>query len=369
MFLKPLWSQLDLHVPDDKNYKVDFTEPVDSIFYIRNAELGNIWVKSNPGSLWFHPLVSWLIKSLPKSIPANYRLWFISLLSAFLSIILLHEYIRRISPINLHPAYLLLIPFLPGGLNIATGNAELTCLLFSLLLLISVICKWHFIFPIVFGSLAILAKPNALYMIPALTIYGISGLGNKERKLLLNSIFGIISITVTMTVWVLYADYSMGGFGSYWQAREHFMPSLNIGLLTFFHNTARVLVFSNDVGLKLKFLTAIAIPIVDMWVLQGIVFKDESHRAAILYSLLGMLLIMLFTNNPNKIIVYATTIPGHFATAILFIKQALSDNWTDNKLQGSFEKKIRKSSGYFYIIFCLFMGIFFILGTPLGWYY
>ena len=271
--------------------------------------------------------------------------------------------------INLHPAYLLLIPFLPGGLNIATGNAELPCLLFSLLLLISVIGKWHFIFPIVFGSLAILAKPNALYMLPALTIYGISSLGNKEGKLLLNSILGIISITVTMTVWVLYADHSMGGFGSYWQAREHFMSSLNIGLLTFFQTTARVLVFSSDNGLKLKFLTAIAIPIIDMWVLQGIVFKDESHRAVILNSLLGMLLIMLFTNNPNRIIVYATTIPGYFATAILFIRQTLSDNWINNNLQGSFEKKVRRLSGYFYIVFCLFMGLFFILGTPLAWYY
>jgi hypothetical protein len=369
IFLVPLWNGLDLHAPNDKNHKVDFTEPVDSAFYVRNAELNNIWVKDNPASLWFHPLVSWIIKLLPKFIPANYRLWIISLLSAFFSIILLYKYISIISPINLNPALLLLVPFLPGGLNISTGNAELPCLLFTLALLLSVIRKWHFFFPIFFGSLAVLTKPNALYMIPALAIYGIYSIRNNERKVLINSTLGIISIVITMVLWAYYVDLKMGGVGSYWQARQAFISPLSNGQWTFLQSTARIMVFSHDNGLKLKFLTAIVIPIVDMWILLGIPLRDESHRVAILFSLLAMFLLMLFTNNPNKIIVYATTVPGHFATGILFVKQTLSDSWITGKLERPAEKMIRRLAGYFYIFFCLLMGIFFIFGTPLAWYY
>lgn len=366
--LKPIWTALDLHVPGEPTIKVDFTQPVDSIFYIRNADWGYRWSVSVPTSIWFHPILSWGINALRSYASSNYRLWLISLLSAFGALIVVYEYIREISPIFLSPAALLLVPLLPGGLGIATGNAEVPCLLFTSLLSLSVMQRWKTYHPLLWGALAILTKPNALYMIPILGTYVISAVFAKDRKQAQNGVLGIASLSVVWLLWILYVDMQIGQVGAYWQVREIGSVPLSAGPMTFLQRAARVIVYSSNQGEILKFITALTIPLVDMWLLLVIRLKNEAHRFSILMGIVAMVGITFFINNPNKIIVYATTLPGHFTIGLLFLKQAFGKKAND-LLEKPLEKIFRYLAGAVYVAFCVSMVLFFIIGTPLEWYY
>lgn len=363
LILNPIWSQLGLHVPEDPKTKVDFTMPVDGIFYVRNAELGYRWSAEYPQSLWFHPLVAWAIGVLPRSIAANLRLWAISLTASAIALVAVFRYSGPITPISLKPNLLLLIPLLPGGLVIGTGNAEIPCLVFNSLLIVSVILKWNVILPIAWGVLAILTKLNALYMVPALAVYCVAGLTKKDRKLVRNSLAGIISIAIVLVSWVLFVDLNSGQLGTYWQAREVGLVPLSSGPFSFLDTAARVLIFSDQIGERLKYSSALIIPLVDMWILLAIPFEKEEHRVAILASLLGLLFLTFFQNNPNKSIVYITTIPGHFALGMIFIVHCF------NKLRQREHFPIWLMAGISFGVYCFMTGVFFVLGTPLAWYY
>jgi len=365
LIVHQIWTEMGLHVPGEPNTPVDFTAPVDSIFYIRNAQLGFRWNANTPTSIWFHPLLSWSINRLPTSIPHNYRLWLISLAAAFGSLIVVFYYVQEISPLSLKPRLIFLIPLLPGGIGMITGNAEWLCLFFTSLLAFSVIRKWSTWHPLVWGSLAILTKPNALYMIPALGVYGLYALWAKDRKLLLNSLAGIFSITVVWIVWIVFVDFMAGDFGAYWQARRIATVPLTAGPLSFLERTIKIMAYSRDVGEHLKFTTALIIPILDMWLLMIVPLKNEVERYAILAALLTMVLTTVVLNNPNKIIVYVTTFPGHIAIGLLFIKYTLGSLQNDNLLKNV----VRSFLGIGYLLLCLLLAAFFVIGTPLGWYY
>ncbi len=75
-----------------------------------------------------------------------------------------------------------------------------------------------------------------------------------------------------------------------------------------------------------------------------------------------MLAIAVYMGNPNKIIVYATTLPGYFIAHILFIDKLL----TKASFSNSF---YHFAVGAVYVIYCIAMLVVYILGTPLGWYY
>jgi hypothetical protein len=321
-----------------------------------------------PTSLWFHPLLSWSINALPASVPPNYRLWFISLLSAFGALIVVYEYTRFISPTNLKAQLLFLVPLLPGGLGIATSNAEFPCLLFTSLLAVSILRRWPCYHPLLWGTLAILAKPNAIYMIPALGVYLVSAIFTKDFKIVRNSLLGILSIIIVWLLWMLYVDIQMGQIGAYWQAREISSTPLSAGPLTFLQRVARVFVYIPDGAMHLRFATALVIPLVDMWILLAVPLKNETHRLSILASILAMVFVTLLINNPNKMIVYATTFPGHIAIGLLFLKQTFCKN-AKGVLERPLERLTRNLAGTGYLIFCLSMMLFFVVGTPLEWYY
>ena len=78
VFLNPLWSLLE---PPFWMPKVipAITAPVDGPFYLWNADFGYRWQTQNPLSLWFHPLLPFLLTTLPKWLPTNIWFWLISL--------------------------------------------------------------------------------------------------------------------------------------------------------------------------------------------------------------------------------------------------------------------------------------------------
>ncbi|NWG14872.1 MAG: hypothetical protein HXY20_15210 [Acidobacteria bacterium] len=364
-----LWTALNLHVPGEPNELIDFTQPVDSIFYVRNAELGYRWDKETPTSLWFHPLVSLGIRLLPSSLPANIRLWLISLLSAFGALIFTYRYTAYISSDSLSPvAAILFMPLIPGVVGVATGNAEFPCLLFNALLLLSVVEERPVYYPILWGALAILTKPNAIYMIPVLGVYLIYAVKSGDWKKKRNSLWGICSIVFVWLVWMIFVDFQVGEFGAYWDVRKISTVPLTAGPLTFLQRATRIFVYGTNEGEMLKFVTALAIPLVDLWIILSIPLKHESHRLSIIAGIVAMILVTFLINNPNKIVVYATTIPGHISIGLLFLQETLinqpkivSKKW----LEGLF----RSLAGLSYVTFCVLIIIFYILGTPLEWYY
>lgn len=363
--LKPLWSTLDLHVPNEPTRKVDFTQPVDSIFYIRNAELGYRWSSDIPTSLWFHPLVAWLIRLLPKQIMSNYRLWAISLISAFTSLTLVYRYIRCVSPVTLKPELLLLVPLLPGGLGMATSNAELPCLVFTTLLSLSILQDKSPYYPILWGSLAILTKPNALYMIPALFAYLLFAIHKRNYKAARNSFFGLMAILLTWSLWIYIVDTNAGEPYAYWIARRMGSVPLTEGPLSFLKRAADVIVNDPRGGEKYKFITSLVIPIIDIILLLVVSFKDEIHRLSILMNILALLFMVFATNNPNKVIVYITTFPGHMSIGLIFLETCFRKSQSRTLLQNT----LYRLGGVSYVIFCIMMVLFFIIGTPFEWYY
>jgi hypothetical protein len=175
---------------------------------------------------------------------------------------------------------------------------------------------------------------------------------------------GIIGIMVTWCFWIFYVDYKVGQVGAYWFIRSICSVPLTAGPLSILQRAVRSIVFYNENGEILKYITALSIPIIDMLILLVLPFNKEHHSMAFFSGFFAIMFIMFATNNPNKIIVYSTTLPCHLIVGLLFIKQTLFEN--ESKIILSIVKKL---SGISYICFGLLMIVFYILGTPLGWYY
>ncbi|WJW70317.1 hypothetical protein OZ401_005048 (plasmid) [Candidatus Chlorohelix allophototropha] len=142
------------------------------------------------------------------------------------------------------------------------------------------------------------------------------------------------------------------------------MP-LNEGPFSLFFRGARIIIFSIDSAELLKFITALIIPLIDLWLLLLIPIKEEAIRISLIAGILAIFLMSVIINNPNKVIVYSTTFPGHISVGLLFIQNAFSKN----PKEGTGLSVIKKLAGLAYLAFCLEMFLFYIFGTPLEWYY
>lgn len=364
--LDPIWKTYGIHVPGEPSTKVDFTYPVDSIFYIRNAENGYRWSARVPTSIWFHPVISWLIEIMPKTIPANWRYYLISLVSAPLALYCVYRYTQNVLKVHINPAFIPFAILISGGLNMAVGNAESPSLLFNALILLSVIEHFPISISILIGMIAILIKPNALYMLAPLTIYGIYDLISKDYKNALRSLLIVLGILITWGGWILYVDYMSGYTGAYWQAREVATIPLYAGFLTLIYRMVETIALGN-VGEILKYTTVFLVSLIDLWLVLLVPFRSEKHRLASISGLIMLLLISFATSNPNKIFVYAMTLPSH----LLIGWFVLQSGFQSLQKQSSFSK-IHKflviAAFSVYILISISMIIFFVVGTPLGWY-
>jgi hypothetical protein len=333
--LDPIWKTYGIHVPGEPNTKVDFTYPVDSIFYIRNAENGYRWSAKIPTSIWFHPVISWLIEIMPRAIPANWRYYLISLASAPFALYYVYRYAQNVLEVHISPAFIPFAIFISGGLNMAVGNA-------------------------------ILIKPNALYMLAPLAVYGIYDLIGKDYKNALRSLVIILGILITWAGWILYVDYMSGQTGAYWQAREVATVPLYAGFLTLIYRMVETIALGN-IGETLKYTTAILIPLMDLWLVLLVPFRSEKHRLASISGLIMLWLISFATSNPNKIFVYAMTLPFHLLIGWII----LQSGFQSLQKQGSLSKShnfLAITAFSVYALVSIGMVVFFIVGTPLGWY-
>lgn len=367
LMISSFWDSLGLHVPGEPHNRVDFTYPVDGIFYLRNAENGYQFSSTVPTSLWFHPLVAWLTRFISYFMPSNIAFWGISVVAGGLGLFLSHRYLSIIAENEISPHLLLLLPFLPGGLSIGTGNAEFVCLVFTALTLLSIVKDNKPHFTILWGSLAILTKPNALYLVPMLAVYAMYSAKDGKNQMLIRSVLGLITILVVWFTWILFVDVQSGMLGTYWTVREMGSAPLHNGALSFFQSTVRVLLHTSDTGEKLNYIFAFVIPLVHIWILLFLPLQDEVHRIALFAGIIAVLGVTFAINNPNKVIVYVMAFPGTSIIGMYFLSQCftkiepISTSW---KLI-----VVKYLAGIAYITFCVISLIFYIIGTPFQWYY
>lgn len=361
-FLNPIWSNYSPPFQIIRIYPA-ITAPVDGPFYLMNAEIGYRWDPNDFLSIWFHPLLSFLVSVMPKILQSKIWFWILSILAAIVSIFLLIEISKVYNKNNVVSPYL--IPFIlliPGGLSIATGNPEIPTLLFTSLLLLSILIYQKWWLTITFAVLGILTKPNALYMVPILSVYFFSGLLSKENKLWEQSLLGIISILVGWSAWILIVDWHVGEIGSYWGAREIANNFVAGNPTKFFLSLVNSFVNTGNLRDQIRYSSALLIPLLNIWFISIVPFSKETHRIAISVGNISMLFIAILFGNPNKIIVYTTTIPGYFYVYLMMFSNLLNINWIRKPLNKFVIAPI-------FILFCASMLLIYVLGTPLGWYY
>ncbi|MCW1970242.1 MAG: hypothetical protein KIH69_019190 [Anaerolineae bacterium] len=364
IIVNPIWQKLDMHVPGEPQNLVDFRNPVDTIFYLRNAENGYNW--HEPQSIWFHPLFSWLVQFLPHEIPLKWRGYLISIVSAILALTTANLYAKEIFEIRWNERLLFLSFLVPGGLNTAIGNVELLDLFFNTTTILLVLKKkGYYLAPFITSLLGILTKPNTLYLIAPLTIYLVYSINQKDSDLFRSIFFAMLGITLGWICWILYVDYQTGLMGSYWQARQVATVPLFAGPFSLMYRTIYA-IQSNDINLILKFSSVFSVCIFDLWLVALLPFKRDIDKLASIFSIFSLLIISFLINNPNKVIVYALTIPIHIpaylAMISLIIRQLTS--------QISFKRKLAICGlGFLCFIFCVLHIIFFVAGTPLEWYF
>lgn len=366
---EPIWQRLSppFEIP---RTNPRFLAPVDGPFYVHNAIAGFNWDKTDFLSLWFHPLLSVLVSAIPLPVSADVKFWFLSLCfsvgSLYLGYILLTHMTFPADRHNLQPELLLLIPLFPGGLGIATGNPETATLFLCICVILSVLVWKNQFLGFTFGVLAILAKPNALYLVPMLLTYIIWGLHSRSSKVWKTGIAGIIGIIIGWIGWILIVGANTGDIGTYWNLREYSREFVAGDFVKFFVTLIEKFLYSNDLRDQLRYSTALIIPIVSLILLLKIRCIAEVHRIAVAAGYLSVLAVSLYMGNPNKIIVYVTTLPGHFLTYIAAVVATMTSTIVKPSARNYFAQTMYLTM---LMLYCIALIVFYILGTALGWYY
>ncbi len=363
LLLDPLWNQYKPPFPFPSPPQPPISAPVDGQFYLRNATLGYQWKTRDPLSLWFHPLLPFLLAILPTWLPINIWFWLLGVAAAFGCLLLTVRLARLLT--GGREVTVTLLPFCllaPGGLELATGNAEIPTLLFALALLFSVLRWQRTWLTLVCSAAVILAKPNGLYMVPILGVYAFSAWRNGEVRLRYQAIIGMTTILATWLGWMFVVDWQSGRLGTYWDLRIAFRQYVAGDAPAYFRQLVYAWLYSMDVRDLIRYSSALLIPIANLWVLALVPLVRERDRYAMAAGTFTMLAMTLILGNPNKIIVYTTTLPAHFAAHLLFIR------WlsTPTEFRNTGVRWLLIGG---YSLYCGAMLVVYVLGTPLGWYY
>ena len=360
--LDPLWTKLG---PWMTNLQIGtpITSAVDGIFYLLNAERGYQWTTRDPLSLLFHPLVPTLISQGPRTLSIEHRFWLLSLACSIGSLVLTLELARLLSHAGKIPPIVILASlFAPGGLSLGTANAEVVCMFFTLLLLLSVL-KWQRLWLTIASAIcAILSKPNALYMAPILAVYFAAARIDKDRATARHARLGILVLALTWMAWMSYVDFRTGTAGVYWETRLAFDPGSERSASAFFERLARSSLYDFEWRDTVRYATALIIPAVSLLILGCLRLSAERHRWAAAAGIASMSAIAILNGNPNKIVVYSLTLPTHLSMHLLFLIQLTERTGIPPPLS-------TRISSILYLIYCVSTFLLFVVGTPLRWYY
>lgn len=366
--LDPLWSHYSPPFPMPRVTPAIFA-PVDGPFYLQNAERGYCWTASSckgswsfPISLWFHPLLPAIVWLLAHVIPGKWAFWLISLAFSFVAIVLTDRLIRFLFPDRPSSAWtIFLLILVPGGLSLATGNAETPELALSTALLLSVLAWRNPFLPGLLGFAAILTKPNALYMVLVLAAYVVWAIQKEDRALLVRALMGIGGVVIGLLLWMGYVGQYSGDFGTYWQAREAYNRVGSGNAVQMFQDLVRVFRYEYTLRDAIRFTSGLLVPLIDLWLLALLRFPRERDRLALSMGVIAMLGTEVLTGTPNKLIVYNFSTPAGVVPSVLglemIVRRGTRRDWKWSLVAGS------------YLIYCAAMLVVYVVGTGLGWYY
>ena len=177
-----------------------------------------------------------------------------------------------------------------------------------------------------------------------------------------HSALGILLILITWLGWVLFVGWKTGNIWSYWDARKIARNFVAGDSFSFFIELINSFLYSRNLRDQIRYSSALLIPIFNMWFIGALSFSNESHQFGLAIGNTAMLLIALIFGNPNKIIVYTTTIPGYFYIGLKMFQQITSREWLSNPFNKFFTTPL-------FLIYCSSMLVVYIIDTPLGWYY
>ncbi len=364
LILNPLWVILGSAGMHRAELLPPITAPVDGIFYLHNAQFGYDWSLRDPYSLWFHPLLSSILSILPTWVPLNLWFWILSILFGFMCLPFIHYLANFMSPqIQISGKWLPFCLVAPGGLGIATGNAEFPTLFLVSALVLSVLRSQNLILTFVLAFASVFTKPNALYMVPLLLVYFGAGLCERNPRLWIQALIGIVGLLGAWLIWILIVDWHTGYSGAYWEARDSFRAIIAAGdPVSFFERLASAFLHEGDLRDQIRYSTALLIPLVNFFVLGIVPLSQERHRYAMAAGNLAMLGITIFLGNPNKVLVYTTTLPGYFVSHLLILRSLMTDAVFPTLIS-------RVGIAISYGLYCIAMVVVFALGTPLMWYH
>jgi hypothetical protein len=364
IFAEPVWQEFGppFEIP---RTNPRYLAPVDGPFYIQNALRGYDWQGANFLSLWFHPLLSTLVSLVPLPVSLEVRFWLLSLAFSVGCLILTYKLLVHILPSKYtNPQLLLFIWILPGALGIATGNPEIPTLFFSLCLLLSVLVWDRLWGALGFGFLAILTKPNALYMVPVLLVYLVWSVRVGQQCVCRNSCAGIVGILFGWFSWIIVVGINTGDLSNYWRLRELTREYVAGDVVSYVRQIADSFIYTTDARDQLRYLVAVLVPTISLWFLLPLNQIPEVHRIAIAAGYVAVLVVALYMGNPNKIIVYVTTLPGHFISGLSLLSVLTTPRYAPRQ-----KLLIQAISLSLFMTYCTAMSVFYILGTALAWYY
>lgn len=355
--LQPVWQRLSPpFVMPLSSPRV--AAPVDGPFYIRNGTEGYRWTTDAPESLWFHPLLSLVIRIVPQQLPSDLAFWLISVAFSFGAVILLLRLGKHLLPSvrwdsRTGVAFLLC----PGMLFLGVGNPEVPTLFFSTLLMVLLIenrSAWSIAG---IASLAVLTKPTALALAPGLLVYALYAWRNRDRQLLRAALVACSAMVGAWLGWAAFVGWQSHDFGAYWEARASFSQYVPGSLSNFFGYASGALSGHRGTRDFVRFGSALAVPVVSLFVVAASRSRERVHATAHFVSVCAILFFVVWTGNPNKVFAYLITLPGQ----VLFHAELLAGA-PDYGCLARFGRSA-------YIAYALVMGVVFVVGTPLGWYY
>lgn len=336
--------------------------PVDGPFYISNAERGYQWQTRDYLSLWFHPLLSVLLRLCPNVVGPQIWFWLLSLVFSFGCLVATIDLCKILLGLTtISTKWMILVLIAPGGLNLIPGTAESATLFFSLVLILSIVRRKSVWVTLLSAAFAILTKPNALYMLPVLLVYLLYAIRERDKPIIVRSTLGFASILLVWGGWILFVDWSTGVPGSYWSARDLASQYASGNISGFFEDLAKAFLYTHNLRDQLRYSSALIIPTVNLWLVALVPRLGLRERYAFAGANLLMFGLALLSGNPNKIVVYTATIPFHFIIHMLLLQSLLknfSRNWVKQTL-----------IALPYLTYCMLVTIFYGIGTGLGWYY
>jgi len=229
-------------------------------------------------------------------------------------------------------------------------------------LLLSVLCWQKWWLTISCAALAILTKPNALYMVPVLLVYFTSGIRDRNAKISIHALIGLVALLTAWGIWIKYVDWNTGQPGIYWTLRMRTSQYAAGNATGFLNHFIRALLNSSNIREHILYSVALIIPLANIIIMGFISFPNVRDWYALIVGNLAMLAIALYMGNPNKIIVYTTTLPGYFIEHILLAERLITKS-------GFSKPSVRLVIAFVYLTYCISMLVVYLVGTPMGWYY